>query len=1155
MDVCDPDVKTKNIRKLIKLHTGRKMQIPKDRMCEIMRDISRGNLPLPPLVLTRDKRYLLDPKSPLTKRDYESLYKSRVTSRVVKRIAKKVGLIETDKTIVDLKRSIGRRLASMNVYEPILLPGSRVVLKVKNGYSNEENVNGELNNERNDRNVNNEFRNEENVNGELNNEQREKPSSLRNMLARKRQKSRLKFLTGDKTNVKTNTERDDRPNANNERRRMEINAKQRIETVKRNANKRIENSKRYAETKLSESRILNRRRKQRQFAVTNNALRREQRDTQRAELNAGMARINRSQARFKATINAKRSTNLEKSLNNMKRSSNEATKKMNVALRKANIIQKRMNNGEKLALKRISSLETTIKETQTQRDSLEARVSELQKKIGSADNKGDTTERNRLQLELNVATKKIAELSKSQTQKVTKLDEEVKKAKNNANNAEMKRTALKNARNREEEASRQKKAIENKLANNKLAANERKKLQNERNAANKAKKNAENERAKLVLKQFEAQKNKNRKNAAARLIQGFVRKKATKRNENIAAASKKLTNNAIKKAISDEKEDAERKRIALKDARNKEDEALRQKKAIENKLANNKLAANERKKLQNERNAANKAKKNAENERAKLVLKQFEAQKNKNRKNAAARRIQDFVRKKATKRNENIATASKKLTNNAIKKVISGEGKPTVALPTKVSLSKREINTFQQKLLNAEKAKRIHPFNARRYKTFIATSETLNNTTKPSGFKIMGKIEPVPSSRRTARMRNIETADRRLNKRVLKGPSRNALKSKEHMALNGANQKKFTELRNSKKSERKELKKRMNMDGASINTSNDNSTRSTIYSNASSDKKTIPAMRLGGRAAEKPYPINPLFVARKNENIEAAGAQFMGGATRNNPLAPTDNDRTKAATKIQAGFRGVRNRGKVKRLKANKDATNQVAKRVNASRLLQIPPRRNVTAKLGQMSKEREKLIERIKKAEGMKQSLKDIYIKRLKATTPEGAYKNPYSNIKTEVDAIMTANARIARVSPVSTSNVKIELKRAPVPPPGNKPLSGRFKAIGRAQIQPKKPGMSSEVLRRGVKAAVAQKNREVLTTKVRQGTDNVERNQLRRARLVAATRKEEAAKARLAISALKKSQKNKKNIRKAAEGSRNAAVGFVARRKASLQTTNAPK
>ena len=1108
MDVCDPDVKTKNIRKLIKLHTGRKMQIPKDRMCEIMRDISRGNLPLPPLVLTRDKRYLLDPKSPLTKRDYESLYKSRVTSRVVKRIAKKVGLIETDKTIVDLKRSIGRRLASMNVYEPILLPGSRVVLKVKNGYSKEENVNGELNNERNDRNdrnVNNEFRNEENVNGELNNEQREKPSSLRNMLARKRQKSRLKFLTGDKTNVKTNTERDDRPNVNNERRRMEINAKQRIETVKRNANKRIENSKKYAETKLSESRILNRRRKQRQFVVTNNALRREQRDTQRAELNAGMARINRSQARFKATINAKRSTNLEKSLNNMKRSSNEATKKMNVALRKANIIQKRMNNGEKLALKRISSLETTIKETQTQRDSLETRVSELQKKIGSADNKGDTTERNRLQLELNVATKKIAELSKSQTQKVTKLDEEVKKAKNNANNAEMKRTALKNVRNREEEASRQKKAIENKLANNKLAANERKKLQNERNAANKAKKNAENERAKLVLKQFEAQKNKNRKNAAARLIQGFVRKKATKRNENIAAASKKLTNNAINKAISDEKEDAERKRIALKDARNKEDEALRQK--------------------------------------------------NKNRKNAAARRIQDFVRKKATKRNENIAAASKKLTNNAIKKVISGEGKPTVALPTKVSLSKREINTFQQKLLNAEKAKRIHPFNARRYKTFIATSETLNNTTKPSGFKIMGKIEPVPSSRRTARMRNIETADRRLNKRVLKGPSRNALKSKEHMALNGANQKKFTELRNSKKSERKELKKRMNMDGASINTSNDNSTRSTIYSNASSDKKTIPAMRLGGRAAENPYPINPLFLARKNENIEAAGAQFMGGATRNNPLAPTDNDRTKAATKIQAGFRGVRNRGKVKRLKANKDATNQVAKRVNASRLLQIPPRRNVTAKLSQMSKEREKLIEIIKKAEGMKQSLKDIYITRLKATTATGAYKHPYSNIKTEVNAIMTANARIARVSPVSASNVKIELKRAPVPPPGTKPLNGRFKAIGRAQIQPKKPGISSEVLRRGVKAAVAQKNREVLTTKVRQGTDNVERNQLRRARLVAATRKEEAAKARLAISALKKSQKNKKNIRKAAEGSRNAAVGFVARRKALLQTTNAPK
>ena len=127
MDVCDPDAKTKNIRKLIKLHTGRTVDVPRERMCDITREAKKGNLPMPPLVLTRDKRFLLDPKSPLTQKDYETLYKSNVTSAVVKRLAKKVGLVNTDKTISELKDAIGRRLASTSVREPILLPGTRMI--------------------------------------------------------------------------------------------------------------------------------------------------------------------------------------------------------------------------------------------------------------------------------------------------------------------------------------------------------------------------------------------------------------------------------------------------------------------------------------------------------------------------------------------------------------------------------------------------------------------------------------------------------------------------------------------------------------------------------------------------------------------------------------------------------------------------------------------------------------------------------------------------------------------------------------------------------------------------------------------------------------------------------------------------------------------
>ena len=169
MDVCDPDAKTKNIRKLIKLHTGHAVNVSRERMCDITREAKKGNLPMPPLVLTRDKRFLLDSKSPLTQKDYETLYKSNTTSADAKRLAKKVGLVNIDKTIADLKNAIGRRLASTGVREPILLPGSRVVSapKSENFFVNENrnNVQNEnRNNENQNRNNENQNRNNENQN-------------------------------------------------------------------------------------------------------------------------------------------------------------------------------------------------------------------------------------------------------------------------------------------------------------------------------------------------------------------------------------------------------------------------------------------------------------------------------------------------------------------------------------------------------------------------------------------------------------------------------------------------------------------------------------------------------------------------------------------------------------------------------------------------------------------------------------------------------------------------------------------------------------------------------------------------------------------------------------------------------------------------------
>ena len=348
MDACDPDVKTKNIRKLIKLHTGRNLNIPRDRMCEISKDIASGNLPLPPLVMTRDKTYLLDPKSPLTKRDYESLYKSNVKSRTVKRIAKKVGLSDIKKTIVELKYAIGRRLISLNIREPILLPGSRVVSKMRfnnsprNYNDNYENVNNNRENRENRENAdtNNRENRENRENANTNRENRENRENrkngnnnrqfspmtndkLRNMITRRRQKERTRRMMGKGFfNRSSNYNRSgERGNAGTSNNRSIIN------NIQRNANKRVKNTRLAAERYLSESRIINGRRKKRQFNVVENKLRLEQRNKFRAENNTRRAQASENRARrekrrvqLNANINAQRANNLQNNYEHLRRS-------------------------------------------------------------------------------------------------------------------------------------------------------------------------------------------------------------------------------------------------------------------------------------------------------------------------------------------------------------------------------------------------------------------------------------------------------------------------------------------------------------------------------------------------------------------------------------------------------------------------------------------------------------------------------------------------------------------------------------------------------------------------------------------------------------------------------------------------------------------
>ena len=169
MDACDPGTESGNIRRLIKLHTGETVKLSRAKVCEIMKAAKENRSPLPPLGLTRDKKYLLDAKSPLTQRDYEILFKSTSKATDIKRIAKKSGLTQLDKTISDLKGAIGRRLRSMNVREPVLLHGRATTQRASSDnkfYNLENNVNTTRNANNNNNNNGERTNNNNNNNGE-----------------------------------------------------------------------------------------------------------------------------------------------------------------------------------------------------------------------------------------------------------------------------------------------------------------------------------------------------------------------------------------------------------------------------------------------------------------------------------------------------------------------------------------------------------------------------------------------------------------------------------------------------------------------------------------------------------------------------------------------------------------------------------------------------------------------------------------------------------------------------------------------------------------------------------------------------------------------------------------------------------------------------
>src|SRR6056300_1164279 len=148
MDACDPGINIGNLKRLVKQNTGLELDLTREQICDAYSSIQDGKLPLPPMVLSKDGKYMLDRKSPLTGKDFEVLFGSDSTVSQLKRVARKAGLASYDNmTKAEMVEAIESTLQSKNIREPsrLHISAQRAVRKVSvnnnNNYPNNLNVN------------------------------------------------------------------------------------------------------------------------------------------------------------------------------------------------------------------------------------------------------------------------------------------------------------------------------------------------------------------------------------------------------------------------------------------------------------------------------------------------------------------------------------------------------------------------------------------------------------------------------------------------------------------------------------------------------------------------------------------------------------------------------------------------------------------------------------------------------------------------------------------------------------------------------------------------------------------------------------------------------------------------------------------------------
>ena len=1091
MDACDPDAKSTNIRKLIKLHTGRTISISSEKTCELMRDIRKGSLPLPPLVLTRDKKYLLDSKSPLTRKDYETLFKSNVTSKVVKRLAIKVGLTETGKTITDLKRAIGRKLSSMKVREPILLPGSRVYSKIKN----EPFINEEMHTQNENR-IENENRNREGNQNQSRNQVvnvNSSGKSLRNTLARKRHVDRMKRISGNGTNTRST-------NSNTQVNKIKLNTERRLREQKLNFNRR-----------LSEKQIIEERRKRREARIIETKVR----NGRRAELNANSRAKkaeaaknqeyeNKMRAQLKSNTNSQRAKSLEKKYANLRNKTKRTLNMYNLNRKRAfsqlrnsqskveTLSGKLKKEAESVDLERVvskklqSDLYTTklkvqkseqrIKEIEKERIALNNTVMELQSRLETKTKGGNVNEVEigRLNKELNEAktkiealTKEVTTLTNNTTQMVadatkdfnTKLTQAIK----NRNNAitssasNKKKVALFNAKYkaaRSELNSKNialKKVVNNKAANLETTRMELNRIRSEKEEAlakfasekNTALKAANNARKALAVGKFQSvtskilaeQKLKKAQSKIDAANANRVQILTNAKSEREAALAKAQQNKNAALVVASR--DAQ---VELDKVRKEKEDALllantERKKAIvmTEEATRAKAAAN----TQAEKNAAEKKAIEAMRIREKTVADMRAAAEKakvaREKINATLRAKAQKARDAVQKRKDDKAAANKAAANKAA---------------ADAELLKRQRQNVQKRMANAKLASNRKIAENRMTKIakarkILATYKTTNpfrkSATEKQGEELIQKfqkgdlvqIEPaIAQLVRDMKKKNDDSATEKL------------ITAQTARAAEQFDMRKKKEIENREKARlaRIEIQKREGKKVAANRALTRFKLNAKRSKNAMANKKAIDAMK----DASNKKVVSNLVSGALTKAIKSGPVTTIYQSS-------TDANRDKVKNKVD---KKVETKG----YKAVWDTMIDLDGRDKAS-LNKIETKLNKKYTLKQGIQELPGAAFKKGRVPGSGVAARTSLLTQVMRPYVGGGdkydeHKKQYNNAFKVYKNPAFGNTKSSKVNGmVTASNVMISMKRAPIPPPGVKPPNGRFRAIARAQIPPTKP------------------------------------------------------------------------------------------------------